>query len=294
MRENHTIPDRGDCPAQLQRAADYIQNHYAEDLSLEQLASVACYSKYHFHRLFREHFGESVHDCIRRIRLERAAFRIINDPVASVARVAESCGFSTSQNFARAFRAHFGFPPTSAKKEPYRRMIRPMENRQTASGNHSPLHVEIKDLPSCHVACIRHFGPYLSESSKCAVERLVLWAFTRGLADANVKWLAVGWNNPEETPPAECIMDVCLTVPEWTKEDGEVHRQVIAGGLHAVLHCEIELEAIAGQRKRLFYEWLPLSGYKRNDRPFFVIYYNNPQANPQKIAIVDICLPLKP
>lgn len=100
----------------LYRAADYIQNHFAENLSLDKLASVAHYSKYHFHRLFREHFGEAVNDRIRRVRLERAAHKLVADLNASVDAIAVSCGYSSGQNFAREFKAHFGDSPTAFRK----------------------------------------------------------------------------------------------------------------------------------------------------------------------------------
>ena len=54
----------------INRTIDYIRAHYAEDLSLEKLASIACFSKFHFHRLFRAVVGETLNDYVQRIRLE--------------------------------------------------------------------------------------------------------------------------------------------------------------------------------------------------------------------------------
>lgn len=102
--------------AHLDRVVDYIQNHYSEDLSLNKLAEVAHFSKYYFHRLFREHFNETVHDYIIRVRLEQAAQRLRTDLYASVAQIADACGFSSSQNFARSFTAQFGIAPSSVRK----------------------------------------------------------------------------------------------------------------------------------------------------------------------------------
>ena len=51
----------------------HIEAHLDESISLEELAAVACFSPYHFHRIFRALVGESVMEHVRRLRLERAA-----------------------------------------------------------------------------------------------------------------------------------------------------------------------------------------------------------------------------
>ncbi|MGA9109354.1 MAG: hypothetical protein ACLPSL_07355 [Smithella sp.] len=46
--------------SRLNRTIDYIQNHYDEDLNLTKLAEVACFSKFHFHGIFRAMVGETL------------------------------------------------------------------------------------------------------------------------------------------------------------------------------------------------------------------------------------------
>src|SRR5207302_10988331 len=58
------------------RVLVYLQQHLDEPLPLEDLARVACFSPYHFHRVFRGMVGESVKEHVRRLRLERAAQRL--------------------------------------------------------------------------------------------------------------------------------------------------------------------------------------------------------------------------
>ncbi|HLZ19970.1 MAG TPA: AraC family transcriptional regulator [Smithellaceae bacterium] len=293
MRENHTITSCGEYSDQLQRAVDYIQDHFAKDLSLEKLAAVACYSKYHFHRLFRETFGETVNNRIRRVRLEHAAYRLSTEINATVDEIASSCGFSSSQNFARAFTAHFGFSPTSVRKHPGHKII-----GQSASGgkktcDRTQLDIQIQEWPSCRVACIRDIGPYRSESNDRAIERLLQWAAAAGHIDAGAKLIGVYWSDFEATPLHQCVFDACLPVPESAKGNREVCIQPLSGGKLAVLHCEVEWEQIPAQRNRLIFEWLPASGCIRDERPFFVVFYNNPHMNRRKLAIVDMCLPIK-
>ena len=92
----------------LNRTLDYIRDHCAEDLTLAKLAKVACFSKYHFHRIFRTLLGETVNRHVRRVRLEKAVRMLTFDKDKSIIDIALDCGFSSSQNFAKAFKAHFG------------------------------------------------------------------------------------------------------------------------------------------------------------------------------------------
>ncbi len=57
----------------IDRVVDYIQANLESDLSVRQLSEVACFSEFHFSRIFREQMGESVYQFIRRLRLEKAA-----------------------------------------------------------------------------------------------------------------------------------------------------------------------------------------------------------------------------
>jgi AraC family transcriptional regulator len=294
MHENRDSIPGDEISAHLKRVVDYIQDHCREDLSLNRLAEVAHFSKFHFHRLFRERFGETIHCYLKRSRLEQAAHRLATDANASIAEVADVCGFSSSQNFARAFKTHFGFPPSSVRKHSGQHEITKTVPLSEPPKKKPSLTVEITEEPSHCVAYVRDIGPYRSKSNDRAIERLFQWAVTAGHADTCARLAGVYWSDIETTPPYECMFDACLTVPENVKGDGEVRIQTLPGGKQAVLHCEDKWDQIPAQRKWLLSEWLPTSGYIRDERPLYFIYYNNPYMNRLKLTIVDICLPIKP
>ena len=64
---------RSEYQTRINRVIAHIDANLGEDLSLEQLACVACFSEYHFHRLFRGIVGESLNEFVQRRRLETAA-----------------------------------------------------------------------------------------------------------------------------------------------------------------------------------------------------------------------------
>ena len=72
------------------RVAAYIADHLDEALDIERLAAVACFSPFHFHRIYSAVTGETVGDTVRRCRLERAALQLVQSQrsIASIARAA--------------------------------------------------------------------------------------------------------------------------------------------------------------------------------------------------------------
>jgi AraC family transcriptional regulator len=83
--------------SRLNRTIDYIHNHYDEDLNLTKLAEVACFSKFHFHRIFRAMVGETLNDFVQRIRLEKSVQKLTTDFNKSITEIALDGGFSSSQ-----------------------------------------------------------------------------------------------------------------------------------------------------------------------------------------------------
>jgi len=91
---------------------EFISSHFAEPLTLEQLAAEACISKYHFVRLFRDRVGQSPHRYLAEIRLD-AAQRMLISSELSIAEIALECGYSTATHFSTAFARRVGMSPTS-------------------------------------------------------------------------------------------------------------------------------------------------------------------------------------
>jgi AraC family transcriptional regulator len=70
----------------------HIEAHLDRPMLLEELAAVACFSPFHFHRIFRALVGESVMEHVRRLRLERAAQRLRSGTGARVIDIALDAG----------------------------------------------------------------------------------------------------------------------------------------------------------------------------------------------------------
>ena len=97
------------------RGRDYLEANLGRKLLLAETARAAWLSAFHFHRAFREVFGEAPHQYTVRRRLESAAdaLRSSAEPVTVIAL---RCGFETPSSFATAFRKRFGYAPSAIRK----------------------------------------------------------------------------------------------------------------------------------------------------------------------------------
>jgi AraC family transcriptional regulator len=101
-------PARAEYVARINRVMDHVDAHLGDSLTLDELAGVAAFSPFYFHRIFAAMVGETPAQYVRRLRVERAAQQLVAAPRKPVTQVALDCGFSGSAPFARAFRETYG------------------------------------------------------------------------------------------------------------------------------------------------------------------------------------------
>jgi len=107
----------------LLRLVSFVDEHYAEEISLEQAARIAGCSKSTLTRLFREQTGAGFHAFLTSVRIEHAS-RLLRRGVPAT-ETALACGFYDASHFVRIFKAHTGTTPAKyGKAENSRRIPR--------------------------------------------------------------------------------------------------------------------------------------------------------------------------
>lgn len=98
-------------PAAVARARVFIDEHLAEDITLEQVARAACTSSFYFCKIFKAATGVTFTDYVARLRVERAK-RLLASPHTRVSEAAYASGFQSLSQFNRVFRRVEGQSPT--------------------------------------------------------------------------------------------------------------------------------------------------------------------------------------
>jgi len=313
--------------ARINRVIDYIEKNLDGDLSLQKLASVANFSRFHFHRIFKSMVNETLNRFIQRVRVEKAASQLISNPRKSITEIALDTGFSGSASFARAFREIFQMNAStyrsSAKntqsniRETDSKIRKPIgKNREDAlefsfyidAQTHYPtwriqmnaqpeMKVEVKEMPEFTVAYVRHIGPYKGDSAlfESMFNKIMTWAGPRGLLQIpETKVLSVYHDDPKVTDENKLRTSACISIPDDTPVDCEIGKMTLPGGQFAVARFELKDDEYEAAWDALMGGWLPDSGYQPDDRLCYELCHTSPKDNPEGRSKVDICIPVKP
>lgn len=99
----------------LQKAINYLQNHYHESIRVEDVADHCGIGRRQLERLFKTHLAVSPHQEILRLRLHRAQ-NILLHHSWNMEKVAEACGFASPREFYLSFRRQTGLSPSAYRK----------------------------------------------------------------------------------------------------------------------------------------------------------------------------------
>ena len=300
--------------SRINRTLDYIESNLGKPLTLEELASVANFSKFHFNRIFHSIAGETPFQFIMRVRMEKAATLVLLNKKESLSEIAYKCGFSEIAIFSRNFRSHFGISATQYRstKSYNSNKSQSASNSNQADERPAPYfcqelniikwrttmklnkNVEVKELPKMTLAYIRHIGPYQGDEKlfERIWNRLFAWAGPRGLIGGkDFKSLIIYHDDPNVTIGDKLRMSVCITVPPETKVDGEIGKMELEAARYVIARFELTAQQFEEAWDWLYGQWFPESGYQPDEKPCFEMYPEEPRNGK---FIVDICVPVKP
>jgi AraC family transcriptional regulator len=202
-----------DYQRRISRTTQHIEQHLDDDLSLPDLAEVACFSPFHFHRVFQALTGEGVAEHVRRLRLERAAVRL-RSTSRSILEIALEAGYEAHESFTRAFEAAFHTSPSHYRVE------RSFFAASIAVADLPETPARLERIGPLTVIRLRHVGPYGDVGQ--TFERLSAWVGAHGLFGPWTQGLGISYDDPEVTPPEHLRYDAAFTVPRAMPGEGEI------------------------------------------------------------------------
>lgn len=115
-RHSEVVPDTSRDPGlisdqRLARVIEFMSDHFAERITLEQLAAEACISKFHFTRLFTRKVGATPHRYLTDLRLD-AAISMLSSTELPITQIGPACGFPVPSHFSAVFTSRFGMSAT--------------------------------------------------------------------------------------------------------------------------------------------------------------------------------------
>ena len=99
-----------DLYTRIVRAKLFIDDHYASPIDLDKLSDEACFSKYHFLRLFKRTYNKTPHQYLSERRIEKAKEKLKQE-AATISEVCEDVGFESKTSFTIKFKEYTGETP---------------------------------------------------------------------------------------------------------------------------------------------------------------------------------------
>ena len=312
MRYIKGMPDYA---MRINRVLDYMESRLDRPLSLEELARVACFSPYHFHRIFFTHTGERPFEYLQRLRLEKAANLLVMQTGRSVIDIALECGFGNAPAFSRAFKARFGTTPTQwrtsscensnmgtapgnsgQEPSPWIPYIEYNQGRQLwrmRKGNEERI-VEVKPLEPLTLAYIRYTGPYKGDGALFhnLWTSLCTQAGARDLIGPDSRYIALYHDNPDLTEKGKLRVTMGVSTDCDFEPTGRLGRMELEGGKYAFARFRLNSSEYQEAWDWVYRHWLPRSGYLPGDKPSFELFPGEEESRDDGRYPVIICIPL--
>jgi AraC family transcriptional regulator len=289
----------------------HIQTNLDSELSLESLAKRAGFSPFHFHRTFTQFVGEPVKEYIRRLRLERGAYRL-KISADTVLEIALEAGFKNHESFTRAFTRQFGVTPSAFRRDFLRasgarkreleatRAIPPGLESETAllPNGVTEVRVRIERVKPLLIAFIRHVGAYgavLEPGSRIASlwDELFAWGWANRLIGADSLLLGIPQDDPSVTPAEKQRFDVGVQVLQFPGPTGIIGCQTVGPGVFAVGRQCGAFDSLAETYTHIFETQIMNGNYEMRAAPPFEVYGHTRVNDDLKIHYTDIYLPIE-
>ena len=281
----------------IDQVIQYIESNLSNKISLTEVANVSHFSAYHFHRIFTGIVGETVNDYIVRRRLERAVNLLIFKSELSITRVALESGFSSSANFSKAVKLHFGFSPSEIRNpnkvkdskigkisSKYGKDFKPSDLYPTRITNEVMkknkledinMNVEVRECERQRLCTLASERGYESGAIYQAWDKLIDWATNNGIKQEGQERFAFAFDNPTITPVDRCRYSASVVVGEDVHIQLPFSQSEIPKGKYAVLYFKGSSEETIKAQLSIYSDWLPDSGFEPDNFPILERYLND-------------------
>lgn len=301
--------------SRINRVIDFMESNLDKALTLDDLAAQACFSSFHFLRIFFAQTGERPFEMLQRLRLEKSANLLKSRPDLKVIDIALQCGFGNAPAFSRAFKAQFGTTPsqwrsgspihsnpgtpvrkTRQEEEPWTAYLEYSQGVQLwrMRNGGEERKVEVKRLDSMTAAYIRYTGPYKGDDElfNRLWNDLCKKAGALDLIGRDSLYMAIYHDNPDLTDSGKLRVTLAVSTQKAFEPTESLQRMNIDGGKYAFVHFRLNSTEYQEAWNWVYCSWLPQSGYLPDDRPSFELFSPSDGESGDGRYPVIICVPL--
>lgn len=119
LMEESWNPDSNNCSSSrkqnLQNVKEYLDRHFSEKITLDQLSEIFYINKYYLSRIFKDQFGSTINNYIFQLRITHAK-QLLRFTNLSIDKICQQCGMNDANYFSRAFKKIEGISPSEFRK----------------------------------------------------------------------------------------------------------------------------------------------------------------------------------
>ncbi len=274
MNTSGRIEMNSDYIESIYKVVDYIHKNTNKNLTVKELADIAGFSQFHFHRIFSAYSGETLIYFMKRIRLEKSASQLLYTN-ANITEIALATGYETPSAYTKAFKQLFDINPSEYKETKNHRCTiqRNVEYGDLLRRLIMENFVGIKEFDDINVVAVRKMGKY-SEAACAAWEEVCKFVYGNKIINNESKMIGIGYDNPVITSEENLRYDACITVKNKVKVEGNVFNSTVKGGKYAVFLHKGPYSNLMDTYNAIFSEWIPNNNKKLRDLPVFELYLN--------------------
>lgn len=284
----------------INRVIDYLRGNLDRQLKLEELAKVACFSEFHFHRIFSAVSGETLNNFTNRLRLEKAA-RLLRYTDRSLTDIALDCGFSSSATFSRAFRTSYDTSPSQFRKSgeikkskickelfSKQEYILPMSEEEKRDA----FPVRLIDVPERQVAYIRVTNAFEMDRVIAAFKTMMEWAKSQGIFSQGILF-GMSVDDPHVTPKPLYRYEVCFASSFPFECMEGMSKLKMPAMRYAATKVSGDIRKVATATDYLFRGWLINSDYEPEHAPGLEVFLDKETATDWSHFELELCIPVR-
>jgi len=246
-----------------EKALWFVESHFARDISLDEVATVAGVSRYHITRAFAAATGMPVMAYAKARRLSEAA-KVLARGAPDILNVALEAGYGSHEAFTRAFRDQFGVTPEQLRQG---RIIDIVPLVEPIAMDDKPTTLNPPRIETRQTLLIAGLSERYTHATSAAIPSQ--WQkFMRyiGQVPGQVGNVAYGvFHNTDESGNMDYMTGVEVT--DFSEVPKELARLRVPEHLYAIFWHQGHVSGVRGTMNAIWNHWLPQSGYEAADAP---------------------------